>query len=1225
MSKKVSRSTDSFIKNWTAIIAGSLFLASIQSAQAAHDRANFREFKANNPGIDRSTARKMFRDNVHHGNGGGITIGVIGQPNSYPDRQNQQTNRVNHFSTNATFQQVAERTINVNKGLDLNLSSNARNITLGEKLLKNGPVEVTVDGQTKTLSAGALVTAAEYVAVKQVLAGNGQSIKVAADGAANGGSVDLSALTSRNDVLRASDLVVPANVVADGDFSRGSDFRLLGDLSNHGTVHAFDGDGRDRGGAIRADNILNAAGGAITSDVDLTLQADHNLTNNGTITGKSNLVLGAGQISNSGRIESLSGNVTLDGSPDADLTINNSGTIAATQGAINVRTEGYKGAGNTYINGGDFLSNSLNLKAGLGTVEANVGNVSGSVLSNGNAVHFTAATDTLTIGNTDLIDPTFKNTGAILINDNLDVAADLTIIAGTTITGTNGFHITTNNNGASASGFPLNLIAGANITSAGTDSGPLPGTQTATDTTFNGASATGGSIAMNGMTINTNATSGNNNGGNILAAAFSGSAIGSGSINLSAVDAGGAGSGINGNMTILAGTNVNISSIVSDTGTGGGGDISIRSAQPTSSGPVTYLANGQLQGGSPTLQAGTLGNGTITVTGVVSGSDVDLRTNGTYSILTGLIAGASTISLTTGQQLLSTQVDADSFDTPLLILTGLNNAKFGERLFVAPFTNIPFELGTEVDAIQVTAAGTANLRTVNPNLTTILTSHVTNDFFLVNDGGATLIDGDLTNDNGSFAFRGPANGINGSITVDDGVTILANGTSGNTGNITLLIADNADKKAIKALEKAGLPLPTITFGLGSTVQTIATQKDVFFAGRISFFAGLVNTKFKQIFKSPSKNINLNLVGTGTFFVGKGKKPFTTFDAPSPINNFTATNVALFFNNQIGPDRIVLEGDVTLDADPPPPSGPISIPDGVDPTQFPIPMDRPINHATVLNLPNPELAIDGIKQASLTPFVQLVDRSALSNQITNLITTEEKVLDLSSSLQDDSMIVAAAPSAFTKEVAICSDLDYIAALLPGVSSTSGLDNKQGFGVIQHDDNVRLENGCVMFAPSRRTQVETPKGTVVLEKGSLAVIATDGEHLSVFDIHDEQKGSIRIEASGNSIALAPGQHATVTSALVRAFSDINPIEPVQHRYVRGHQLSQDAKLFVSDFSIPSAIFAVGPLSALVQSEHVGAKKLAGRLLKTSAILMQLNSDSSPFEYQVKPRTVALNTIR
>jgi len=155
-----------------------------------------------------------------------------------------------------------------------------------------------------------------------------------------------------------------SNVTTIGDFSKGSDFRLLGDLSNYGTVSAVSGSSNARSGAIRADDINNFKNATITSNVDLTLDASGTLNNAGTInsTGSltvtaggalnnsgaisaaNNVDLGAATVNNRGAISSASGNVNLLGTPDAVLQVNNRrGTISALNGAINLRDSSYNG------------------------------------------------------------------------------------------------------------------------------------------------------------------------------------------------------------------------------------------------------------------------------------------------------------------------------------------------------------------------------------------------------------------------------------------------------------------------------------------------------------------------------------------------------------------------------------------------------------------------------------------------------------------------------------------------------------------------------------------------------------------------------------------------------------------------------------------------------------------------------------------------------------------
>lgn len=62
-------------------------------------------------------------------------------------------------------------------------------------------------------------------------------------------------------------------------------------------------------------------------------------------------------------------------------------------------------------------------------------------------------------------------------------------------------------------------------------------------------------------------------------------------------------------------------------------------------------------------------------------------------------------------------------------------------------------------------------------------------------------------------------------------------------------------------------------------------------------------------------------------------------------------------------------------------------------------------------------------------------------------------------------------------------------------------------------------------------------------------------------------------------------------------------------------------VSEFSIPSALDSVKPLKALVQSNHPEAKKVAARMMKTTAVVMQLGGGAGEYQHYFKPRMSAM----
>ncbi len=194
----------------------------------------------------------------------------------------------------------------MNQGFSLDLGSAVESITLGDKLFKQqDSVTINVGGQEKTLAAGAKVTAAEYVAAKQALNTGRQTVTLDNDGRATGGVVDLDAMTNGDKTMKVTDLVVPVDVVASGDFSKGGDVKIKGDLVNSGFINAFASDNNNKVNAIiNAENITNNAGASINSSVhELTLAAENDFNNYGEINAKGNLTVAAGNsLTNSGSI-----------------------------------------------------------------------------------------------------------------------------------------------------------------------------------------------------------------------------------------------------------------------------------------------------------------------------------------------------------------------------------------------------------------------------------------------------------------------------------------------------------------------------------------------------------------------------------------------------------------------------------------------------------------------------------------------------------------------------------------------------------------------------------------------------------------------------------------------------------------------------------------------------------------------------------------------------------
>ena len=352
----------------SVILGGTILLTSAEPARAGHQgqhSVGFREFRLQNAGLDRHSARRMFianrrSDRVEKTIQPIDTIRVQNLTSARELRVEHRLARIDMFNGRQQSLQVNHNgaVVRLNSGINLDLTSGDQNIVLGKNLFSDSvsSVQINVGGETKTVSAGSHVTAAEYVAAKQMLTGQSQSVVINRAGAASGGSIDLGALTQDNDVMRASNLVVSSNVTTSGDFGKHSDFRLKGDLINFGTVNVFSSDSNIRSGALHAQDIDNHSGGLINSTVDLTLEASGNLNNAGTISSSQSLTLLAGgsinnsgrinatrdvnlqtsMINNHGQIQSTSANLNLDSPATTALSVNNSnGTLSALAGAIN--------------------------------------------------------------------------------------------------------------------------------------------------------------------------------------------------------------------------------------------------------------------------------------------------------------------------------------------------------------------------------------------------------------------------------------------------------------------------------------------------------------------------------------------------------------------------------------------------------------------------------------------------------------------------------------------------------------------------------------------------------------------------------------------------------------------------------------------------------------------------------------------------------------------------
>jgi hypothetical protein len=211
---------------------------------------------------------------------------------------------------------------------------------------------------------------------------------------------------------------------------------------------------------------------------------------------------------------------------------------------------------------------------------------------------------------------------------------------------------------------------------------------------------------------------------------------------------------------------------------------------------------------------------------------------------------------------------------------------------------------------------------------------------------------------------------------------------------------------------------------------------------------------------------------------------------------------------------------------------------------------------------------------------------------------------SNSADDNSYIVSYMGSGGETQAAICSDLEI------GVSSEK----------IQHSDRVVLKKGNVLFVPFKATTVETPYGIVHIDAKAVALISSTEAGLAVYDLEDQHKGSVSVESNGHNLVLSPGHHTMITKHQEAEFAQINAVETIAHRNVTS-MVKNGHRVHTSEFSILTALDSVKPLKALAMSKHAHARQVTDRMMKTTAIILQIGGAAGQYQHYFKPRMTAM----
>ncbi|MBX3073435.1 hypothetical protein KF913_05900 [Candidatus Obscuribacterales bacterium] len=553
------------------------------------------------------------------------------------------------------FQTVNGRTRSVSRGVELDLTSNERTITLGDNLFVGRSSYTISNGSaSRELVAGSKVSASEYVALQQVIASGSQTLVLDSSGKAIGGSFSLSTIDDGGRDIHAKSLVVPASVEASGDFSRRSDFRLTGDLSNFGSILALGSAGNPGRASIAARDITNGSGASIETvssgqPMDLNLRAERNFQNDGLISASGNLTISAGGnlqnsgsisggsltidsavVRNSGALIATSGDAVFTNALPTALQIDSTGgRVSAENGAIKVRDALFREKLDTVIRGGDWISERVEFNAGEGHLDVNVGELSGAIHARGGTVIINAQTEVLNIQELSASgDPLISNTNSIVLGSQMTLGAPLSVVSGGNITLDSATLDTASSTG---NGGDILLLAGAAFT---IDANVLQVT---------GASSSGGNITYTGTApvIDSSSTSGN--AGNVVIAAFS-SMPGTGQVSLANSSITANGSNAAGSVSFIAGGDIEVGAITAQ-GALVSGDISLQAAQPIPNGTFRINATtGSIESGP--LLVDSTATGTVSTYGALT-SDGFVTLRGTLVDVHAPITANSALEVVT--------------------------------------------------------------------------------------------------------------------------------------------------------------------------------------------------------------------------------------------------------------------------------------------------------------------------------------------------------------------------------------------------------------------------------------------------------------------------------------------------------------------------------------------------------------------------------------------------
>ncbi len=651
------------------------------------------------------------------------------------------------------------------------------------------------------------------------------------------------------------------------------------------------------------------------------------------------------------------------------------------------------------------------------------------------------------------------------------------------------------------------------------------------------------------------------------------------------------------------------------------GDINLTS---NSDGDVSVASGLTIRGANIALVG--LGNGKINLDGMLN-------------------AGTGTVRLQAGGNLLDTDVDLSNVTAGTTILASTNgdigNRAGGDR-FNTDLTNL-------------------NLQAFSGNV--FVQSDITEGVLTINGFAGQDFDVTAT----GIALAKPKKDPSGIILNDITTTAGDINIAQNMGNMLINAGANINANegdinlSITSTDKKEYKRSVVTFGAGVTVEALATTAGL---GNLTVTVG---PQAPTAGKPPTKNVTINESLGGAVLFGQG----ISVDKKGPINVLTAKGASITFNGTKKKSIGLNGGNFTAD-----PPVAVSIPEASSSaapqtsgsnTQDNEPSgllsarsltssaasksdftndgtssiyafsNLTLNTANMVSdamfnstsndLPT-TLTIGGTRRSA--PGMGHAPHShAIDGELNGLIALDCAEMNVTDGIAEPDNVHSITEEQDAGELIVDAalhtdkDLGLDAFAVAKSSRVNFLSASTTANVKQLQGSKRyiLNHGNVVFAPFVDTTIKTPHGTVWLAAHSVALVMETKHGLAVYDIHDNRKNAVLVHANQQQIHLSPGRHVLLSDHTSQQFDAINPVELIQYRGLTLSKLNNGLNIYTSEFSIPSACYAVKPLAQLMSSKHKEATKLSSHILKTTAALMSLSPDKGDFVQFFKSRTTAM----